>query len=104
MREPLLAHEVVGFEGGLQVVKVDADGAPHEHVLWSLCDLAIDSEKVRSLECLEAKEVVIEVARVIYHLINALKIIADYLVNLFRKEWCWPAHFILEAVKLISDG
>ena len=44
MREPLLAHEVVSLESCLQIVKVDADGASHEHVLGTLSDLTVDAK------------------------------------------------------------
>ena len=41
---------------------MNAKSDAHEHMLWTLDDLAIHLEKVRALEGLEAEEVVIEVA------------------------------------------
>ena len=32
MREQLLRHQVVGFDGGLDVLAVNADGHAHQHL------------------------------------------------------------------------
>ena len=57
-----LAHEVVRLDGGVDVLAVDAHGDAHDHVLGALGDLAVDLEKVRLLEGLEAEVVELKVA------------------------------------------
>ena len=42
--EPLLGHEVVGFDGAVDVGAVDAHGHAHQHVLRPLHRLAVDLE------------------------------------------------------------
>ena len=44
MREPLLAHQIVGLEGGIKITEVNPYRASHEQVLGSLSYLAIDAE------------------------------------------------------------
>ena len=56
--EVAFAHQVVGVECLLDVGVVNADGHAHQHVLWTLCDFAVELEKVRTLEGLESKVVV----------------------------------------------
>ena len=58
----LHAHEVVGLEGSVDVIAVNADGDTHEHMLWSLDSLAIDLHQIRSLQSLEAEVVVLVVS------------------------------------------
>ncbi len=50
VREVLLGHEVIGLDRGGDVMLVDAQRHPHKHVLWPLCDFAVDLEQVRSLK------------------------------------------------------
>lgn len=45
------------LEDTVDVCAVDADGYPHEHVLWSFSNLAVDPQEVRTLEGLETKVV-----------------------------------------------
>ena len=49
---PALGEEVVGLDGGVQVVLVDADGDAHQHVLGALHHLPVDLQQVRALQCL----------------------------------------------------
>jgi len=55
MGEVPFGHEVVSLEDALDVRAVDANGDTHDHVLWALGDAAVDAEKVRSFESLEAE-------------------------------------------------
>ena len=66
MREVLLAHQLVGLDGRVDVLAVDPDRDPHDHVLGPLRDLAVAAHQVASLEGLEAEVVVLEVS-VIYN-------------------------------------
>jgi len=38
--EPLLRHQVVGFDGFLDIFLVDSNRNTHKHLLWAFCDLA----------------------------------------------------------------
>ena len=104
MGEPLLTHQVIGLKGSFKVLMVDADRASHEHVLGSLSDLIIDSQKVGLLEGLEAEEVVVEITAVIDLCVDALVILSDNAIYVIREEGCWPANLVFEAVELLSHG
>ena len=62
MREVLLGHELVGLDGGVDVLAVNADRNSHNHVLGPLRDLAVAAHQVATFEGLEAEVVVLEVA------------------------------------------
>ena len=53
MREQLLRHHVVGLDGGVDVFAVDADRHPHQHVLRTLDNLAVDLQQVAALQGFE---------------------------------------------------
>ena len=82
----LLRHELIHLQGGIEVVLVDADGHSHEHLLRPLNNDAIALEKVRALERLEAKVVVLEVALVVHGGIEALRVGHDDLIDIVRDE------------------
>eukprot|EP00962_Isochrysis_galbana_P021947 scaffold6503_cov115-Isochrysis_galbana.AAC.3 len=86
MGEPLLRHEVVRLDGRVQVVLMDANRDPHQHVLRSLHHLAFHPEKVGLLERLEAKEVVLEVAVIDEERIEPLLVLHDDLVHFVRDK------------------
>ena len=46
MREPALAHEVVGLDGTFDVMLVDANGNSHIHVLRALGYLTVQFEEI----------------------------------------------------------
>ena len=60
--EPPLAHQVVGLDGGVNVLLVDAHGHAHQHVLGPLHHLAVEAQQVAALQGLEAEVVVVVVA------------------------------------------
>ena len=101
MCEPLLTHEVVGLEGCVQVVQVDANRAAHEHVLGTLGDLAMNTEQVGSFKSLKTEEIVIKVAGVVDDFVDSLFVVLYDFVCLLRKEWRWPACLVSEVVKLV---
>lgn len=43
---PLLTDALVSCNGGVEIPLVDTDGNSHNHVLWSLCNLALNFEQV----------------------------------------------------------
>jgi len=104
MREPLLAHKIISLEGSLQVTQVNPNGDPHEQVLRSLSYLAVRAEQVGFLKRLKAKEVVIEVSRVVNHFIYALIVVLNDIVHLFREKWRSSAHFIPKVVEIVCHG
>lgn len=55
MSEVPLAHQVVGLDDLVDVLSPDTNSDTHDHVLRTFSNLAIDSEEVRSLECLETE-------------------------------------------------
>jgi len=52
-----LGHQVVGLDSLLDIISMDSDSDSHDHVLGTLSDVSIDSEKVGSLEGLESEAV-----------------------------------------------
>ena len=80
--EVSLGHEVVGLEDTVEVAAVDTNGDTHDHVLGTLGGAAIDTEKVGTLEGLEAKVVVVEVAVVDDGGVKDLGVVLDDLVGL----------------------
>ena len=61
MREEFFTHQLVGLNGGVDVISVDANCHSHQHVLGPFHYSPIDSEQVASLKSFEAEIVVIEV-------------------------------------------
>lgn len=61
MREVLAGHQVISLHNLLDVIIVNANGDPHDHMLRSLCNFAIQAKEVRSLQSLEAEILIIEV-------------------------------------------
>ena len=86
MRKPLLAHQIVSLEGGVEVVEMDADRTSHQQVLGPLDDLIIHTQEVGLLKRLKAKEVVIEVSRVVNHFVDFLVILLDDIVDVIGEE------------------
>ncbi len=62
MSKPLFGEQVVGFYSGVQVIHVDADGNPHEHVLWPFYYLAVKAHQVGAFQCFKSEVVVVKVA------------------------------------------
>ncbi len=65
MGEPTFRHQIVCLFDLLKVIEVDAECNPHQHVLGSLGNLAIQSQQVGALKGLEAEIIVIIIARII---------------------------------------
>lgn len=61
MREEFVTHQLVGLNGGIDVISVDANCHSHQHVLGSFYYFPIDSEQVTPLKSFEAEVVVVEV-------------------------------------------
>ena len=102
VREPLLAHQVVGLKGALKVIDVNTDRAAHQQVLRSLSNLSIDAQQVRLLKCLIAEEVVGVVPRVVDHLVDSLIVLFDDLIDFVRQKRCCATGLIFLCVQQIS--
>ena len=102
MSEPLLTHQVVCLEGSLKVVYMDANRASHKHLLGSLGDLTLDFQEISFLKSLESEKVILKVARIVNHLIYALKVVPDHSINFVCQERCWPVTLVLVVVELVS--
>ena len=103
MCEPLLAHQVVGLKSSLQIIEMNANRAPHEHVLGPLGHLTVDFEQVGPLKRLKAEEVVLKISRIVNHFINALIVVLDDPVDLVGEKRCRPVALILKVVKLVGN-
>ncbi len=55
MRKVTLRHQVVCLDDAVDVSAMNTDGDTHNHVLRSLSNSTIDSEKVRTFEGFEAE-------------------------------------------------
>ena len=53
-----MRHEVVGFDGAVDVRAVDTNGDTHEHVLGTFGDTVVDAEEVGAFESFEAEAAV----------------------------------------------
>ena len=91
MGEPLVTHEMVSFEGGLEIILMDTDRDAHEHVLWALSWFAVHLEQVRAFKRLEAEEIIVEVAFVVENCLDALVVLLNDLKNILGEERCWAA-------------
>ena len=82
MSEPLVTHEVVGLDCSLYVMLVDANTHSHEHVLGPLCNLPVNLEKIRSLESLEPKVIIVKVSLEIDSALQNTTVLFDYLIDI----------------------
>ena len=86
MGEPAFAHHVVRLDGAVHVVLVDAHGDAHQHLLGTLGDLAFNLQQVRTLQRLEAEEIVAEVTVVDDARVEQLGILLDDFPNILRDQ------------------
>lgn len=50
MGKPAVRQQVVGFNGSIDIVFVDADRHAHQHLLGALHNLAVDAKQVGALQ------------------------------------------------------
>lgn len=62
MGKAFLRHEVVRFDGLLNVIPMDTDSNPHDHVLRPFCDLVANPQQVGPFERLKTKVLIIKVS------------------------------------------
>ena len=102
MGEPKLAHEVVGFKGSLEIIQVDAERAPHEHVLRPLHNLAINLQQIASLQCLKPKEIIVEISRICNLSIYFVSIGSHYSQQLWVNKTCISSLLVCHCVELLD--
>ncbi len=101
--EPLLAHQVVGLDGAVDVGAVDAHADSHEQVLRPLHRPPVHLEQVGLLEGLEAEVVVVEVAVVDDRRVEAVRVGLDNLAQLLRHEWLGAARARIDRIVQVLD-
>jgi hypothetical protein len=101
--EVSLRHEVVSLEDLVNVGTVNTDGDTHDHVLWSLDNLAVNAEQVRPLERLETKVVVSEISVVDDGRVESVPVVHDNLVDVVGNHRCLLASFGVNPVVQIGD-
>ncbi len=81
MGEVSLRHQVVSLNDLVNVSTVNTNSDTHDHVLRSLDDFAIDSEKVRSFKSFETEIVVSEITIVDNGRVENVLVVHDDLVD-----------------------
>merc|ERR1719234_1894906 len=87
MSEKLLGEQVIGLNGCLYVLTMDANRHPHQHLLRSLHHLTVDLQQVRPLRSLEAKVLVLKVPVIDNGRVQPVLVVLDDLVVLLRDHW-----------------
>jgi hypothetical protein len=65
---------------------MNAHRDPHQHLLWTLCNLSIDLEEIGPLQSLEAKVVVVPISPVLDGGFQLFVVCLDDLVDLGRNK------------------
>ena len=77
MGEPALRHQIIGLDGRVDVLLVDAHRHAHQHVLGPLHHLAFEAQQVAPLQGFEAEEVVVVVPVVDDGRIQGSRVLVD---------------------------
>lgn len=83
MSEKFLTHEVIGFDGGLNVISVDAYSNPHNQMLRSFDYLAVNLEQITSFKCFKPEKVIVKIPAEIDSFIESFIVSLDDIVNSF---------------------
>lgn len=62
MCEPSLRHHMIRFDCRINIILVNSNSNPHQHVLRSFHNLPLHLQKVRPLKCFETKVVIVKVS------------------------------------------
>lgn len=81
---------------------MDSQGTSHEHVLWSLNNFVVTFEKVASLECLEPKEIVVEVSRIVQLGIDLINVLLDHSLELWVDHTGISTLFVDHRIELLN--
>ena len=91
MREQLFRHHVVRVDSVIDVLAVDPDGHPHQHLLRSLGNFPVDLEQIRPFKSFETKILVAEIAVVDDGGVETVRVLLDDLVMLLGDHGGRPA-------------
>ncbi len=106
--KPALAHQVVGFDGRVNVFAVNADGYAHEEVLRTFHHLAVHTHEVGAFEGFEAEIIELKIAvenngriepRLVF-LHNAVRVVADQARPVAR----FGVYVVIEIVYNLGEG
>ena len=98
------AHHVVSFEGGFEVLLVNANADPHQHVLRPLYNLFSVFDQIGALERLKAEVIIVVVSLEVNLRLDQLCVVSNNLVDIIREHWGRPTYFVLDAgVKTSSN-
>ena len=97
MSEQFFRHHVIRLYGSIDVIAMDADGDPHQHVLRTLNNLAINFQQVASLKGFETKILVVKIALINNGGVQSIGIFSDDFVMFLGNHWSWAivtSHFV----------
>lgn len=103
MSEKFLAHKVIGFDGGLNVISVDAYSNPHDQMLRSFNDFAVNLEQIASFKCFKSKKVIVKVPAEIDSFIESFIVSLNDIVDSFLEKRCRSIASIFAVVELVGD-
>ena len=104
MGKELFRQQVVSLDSRVNILSVNTDRDTHEHVLGTFGDLAIDLEQIRSLERLEAKEVVVEITIVDDRRVEAILVLDDGIVGVLGNHGRVFAGLWVDVVEQIGSN
>jgi len=61
MSEPSLRHQMVGLDHGINIILVDPNSNPHQHVLRPFNNSPLDFQEVRSLKSFKSKVIIFKI-------------------------------------------
>ena len=102
--EVALTHQIISFESLWDVFVVDTNCNTHQHVLWSFCNLAIQTQKIGTLEGLESKVIVIVVTGVVDVIVENIGVVHDNFEDFFRNQGRVLAGFWVDVLPQIGDN
>merc|ERR1719424_1707877 len=91
MGEESPGHQIIGLYRSCNISAVNTTSDTHQHVLRTLNDLVMDTEKVGFLQCLEAKVVVAIIASVVNRLVQLCCFRLDEVPHIFGNQRCITA-------------
>ena len=86
MSKVALTHQVVGLQCFLDVVVVNTNRYPEQHVLGTFCNNTVETKEVRALEGLESKVIVVVITAVVDVVVEHFGVGHDDFMNFLRDE------------------
>jgi hypothetical protein len=86
MSEPLITHQLICFYRRLNVIFVNSYRYPHQHMLRSFDNFAMNLEKIRSLQSPETKVVKFKISLKIQCLLQSQMMSLDDLIDIFGNQ------------------